>query len=923
MTTQSLNQPDKQSEIIVDATQLAVTEQVGDQTQQAEDFQPKILAILGKIESNTSALLRGAKGANARPLSLQQSNVKSVSNKHQSNTNQVLAFVQSPLSKKGGASAGDSSISQVIANPRKNSPINSRPTSELLTSTRTDSINVSSAKSESEGSTLSKSDNLEATPLSITRNAKDAQLSNTSTYQTAVSDVGKAAGANKTKGESSRGEKNVRPVDARDGMEAAPLSVTRKARVSTSKTISSSTPSEGGSSSKPEIESVSEHNPLSVDERDGMEATPLSVKRKVKKDTQQDDASTSKAITSGSSVEAIGDDKAKGKSNPKPESVGRAKSDSRHSEEADAVRQEKSSKPRAQAKSQQNAEVSASEQAQQEQKEKRDRKGIFKLVGDAFRAVKEAKEKENLEAGDAATDAAGSAVGGTLWEAAKEVKEAADDAKESSLGQKLIEKFTGKKTDPVDIDEEEPTAGKKAQKGKKPQRDENGRFVRKGSQTKVSDRKSNTQSILKEHQLNTQNSNNHIESKEVRSASVVKEREQIRSNEAISDRLDEQSQLSQKQHKELIAAIEKKASGGEGGSLMDSVSEITDLFGGGDGAGGKKNKGKPKKGRLGSFVDRIKGNKPPAPVGASSVKAAPTTKLGKVAQSVKSATGSLANSGVGKAAGGALKTVGSVASRAAAPVAALATGYFKYNEVKDREDLTGSQKAVQVGATTAGSLGGASAGAAMGAAMGSVVPVVGTLIGGLLGAAVGGWLGSKGGDIVGEAISDNMEGTDGKTRSEREAIAESKAMSEIKANSEQSETSDVARESIETHATVEALSAPSVSTSEIKPSYEVPIAAEQLKTPLPDIAPSKTAIERAKGTDTRTERIETVARFDEKKLSKAIVDGLKASQQGGVSAPAATGRYSGSGQSQAQSIPTPIRTEFDDKSLLLMAHDRI
>ncbi|MEB5557056.1 hypothetical protein GOP97_14905 [Vibrio cholerae] len=769
MTNQLLKQPDKQSEIIVDATQLAVTEQVGDQTQQAEDFQPKILAILGKIESNTSALLRGAKGANARPLSLQQSNVKSVSNKHQSNTNQVLAFVQNPLSKKGGeGSAGDSSISQVVANPRKNSASTSRP------------------KSEGSAGSLASGYNLEATPSSITRNAKDVQLSNTSTYQAAVS---------------------------------------------------------------------------------------------------------------GSPIEAVGADKAKGKSNPKPESVGRAKS-------------------------QQNEEVSASEQAQQEQKEKRDRKGIFKLVGDAFRAVKEAKEKENLEAGDAATDAAGSAVGGTLWEAAKEVKEAADDAKESSLGQKLIEKFTGKKTDPVDIDEE-PTAGKKAQKGKKPQRDENGRFVRKGRQTKVSDRKSNTQSILKEHQLNTQNSNNHIESKEVRSASVVKEREQIRSNEAISDRLDEQSQLSQKQHKELIAAIEKKASGGEGGSLMDSVSEITDLFGGGDGAGGKKNKGKPKKGRLGSFVDRIKGNKTPAPVGASSVKAAPTTKLGKVAQSVKSATGSLANSGVGKAAGGALKTVGSVASRAAAPVAALATGYFKYNEVKDREDLTGSQKAVQVGATTAGSLGGASAGAAMGAAMGSVVPVVGTLIGGLLGAAVGGWLGSKGGDIVGEAISDNMEGADGKTRSEREAIAESKAMSEIKANSEQSETSDVARESIETHATVEALSAPSVSSSEIKPSYEVPIAAEQLKTPLPDIAPSKTAIERAKGTDTRTERIETVARFDEKKLSKAIVDGLKASQQGGVSAPAATGRYSGSGQSQAQSIPTPIRTEFDDKSLLLMAHDRI
>ncbi|EHU8077708.1 hypothetical protein KZN62_002695 [Vibrio cholerae] len=850
MTTQPLKQPDKQSEIIVDATQLAVAEQVGDQTQQAEDFQPKILAILGKIESNTSALLRGAAGANIRPLSLSKSNVGSVSNKHQSNTNQVLDFVQN-LAKKGGTgSVVDSSTYQVVANPRKNSASTSRP------------------KSEGSAGSLASGYNLEATPSSITRNAKDVQLSNTSTYQAAVSGSPiEAVGADRTKGESNR---------------------------------------------------VSEHNVQSVDERDRVETTPLSVTRKAKKD----DASTSKAIASGAPVEAVGADKTKGESNHKSESVGRSESDSRHYE--GAVRQEKSSKPRAQAKSQQNAEVSASEQAQQEQKEKRDRKGIFQLVGDAFRAVKDAKEKESLEAGDAATDAAGSAVGGTLWEAAKEVKEAADDAKESSLGQKLIERFTGKKTDPVDsVDEEAPKADKTSQKGKQPQRDENGRFVRKGSQTKASERKSNTQSILKEHQLNTQNSSNHLESKEVRSASVVKEREQIRSNEAISDRLDEQSQLSQKQHKELIAAIEKKASGGEGGSLMDSVSEITDLFGGGDGAGGKKSKGKPKKGRLGSFVDRIKGNKTPTSVGASSVKAAPTTKLGKVAQSVKSATGSLANSGVGKAAGGALKTVGSVASRAAAPVAALATGYFKYNEVKDREDLTGSQKAVQVGATTAGSLGGASAGAAMGAAMGSVVPVVGTLIGGLLGAAVGGWLGSKGGDIVGEAISDNMEGTDGKTRSERESIAENEAMSEIKANSEKAETSDVARESIETHATVEALATPSVSTSETKASYEVPVAAEQLKTPLPDITPSKTAIERAKGTDTRTERIETVARFDEKKLSKAIVDGLKASQQGGVSAPAAAGRYSSGGQSQAQSIPTPIRTEFDDKSLLLMAHDRI
>nr|MBT2979558.1 hypothetical protein [Vibrio anguillarum] len=260
----------------------------------------------------------------------------------------------------------------------------------------------------------------------------------------------------------------------------------------------------------------------------------------------------------------------------------------------------------------------------------------------------------------------------------------------------------------------------------------------------------------------------------------------------------------------------------------------------------------------------------------------------------------------------------SVASRAAAPVAALATGYFKYNEVKDREDLTGSQKAVQVGATTAGSLGGASAGAAMGAAMGSVVPVVGTLIGGLLGAAVGGWLGSKGGDIVGQALSDNMEGTDGKTRKEREIISENKKMSEIKADRQQASSDDVTSSTVKSQATMEA-----ASSVERPTRHEVPVEHEQLKMSLPDVSPSKSStIERTKVKDTRTERIETVAMFDEKKLSKAIVEAMNKAQQSGVGATASSGRYSGA-QSQQRAIPTPIRTEFDDKSLVLMAHDRI
>ncbi|MFW1480378.1 hypothetical protein ACEWA0_23345, partial [Vibrio parahaemolyticus] len=159
----------------------------------------------------------------------------------------------------------------------------------------------------------------------------------------------------------------------------------------------------------------------------------------------------------------------------------------------------------------------------------------------------------------------------------------------------------------------------------------------------------------------------------VTSANVVREREQTRSNEAIADRLDEQYDLSQDQHKELIKTIDKKEFGGEGGgSLMDSVSELSDMFGGDskEKGGGKRRRGRGRKGRLGSLIDRFKGGKGAAG-NASALKGAPTTRLGRVAQGVKNATGTLANSGVGKAAGGALKTVGSVASRAAAPVAAL------------------------------------------------------------------------------------------------------------------------------------------------------------------------------------------------------------------------------------------------------------
>ncbi|MCG6295775.1 hypothetical protein K6U65_09585, partial [Vibrio vulnificus] len=83
----------QQAEIVVDPKTLSPEQQVTDATQQEEDYQPKILAILDKIESNTSALLRReplAGGSTVVQSSTHQNNTDSVSKKHQPNTQQVF-----------------------------------------------------------------------------------------------------------------------------------------------------------------------------------------------------------------------------------------------------------------------------------------------------------------------------------------------------------------------------------------------------------------------------------------------------------------------------------------------------------------------------------------------------------------------------------------------------------------------------------------------------------------------------------------------------------------------------------------------------------------------------------------------------------------------------------------------------------------
>ncbi|KOH04532.1 hypothetical protein ACZ98_23410 (plasmid) [Vibrio parahaemolyticus] len=890
-----------QSEIVVDPNQMSPVDQVTDKTQQDEDLQPKILAILDKIESNTSALLRReprALASTSQAVPAENNSTKSVLKTHQINTNQVLVSSTSKTQVSKVSKGGETSHSSLQVD---------KQSSIAGGNDRSHASTVSQTQYREKQSELVQEKNSQA---------HDATVSNAKSESHLVA---------QTRPNGSTGSHAEQPTEK---------------RVST-----------------PRVAKANKDTAQSINE-------PAAVKPKEERqETPPQEAPTSTDAVSSKKPASNRNKTRKNKANtPNPDQANHG----------DKSTPDESSS------------TTASQQAQQDQKEKRDRSSLFKTVGDVFKRATE--EREELEAGDTATDAAGSVVGGSLWEAAKEVKEAVDDVKGSSLGQKVIEKVTGNKEDDGSSDDSSPAEAVAKDKPKGPVRDENGRFIKRSEvdtsnqdvqnskQVVVSSeqqhdsqenvRSSDTRNIdtnttLDKYQLNTnkkpkapvnskddakvalasthsvregksRESNRHKTS--TTSANVVKEREKVKSNEAIADRLDEQAELSQSQHKELIKTIEKKESGGEsGGSLMDSVSDLTDMFGGeGKEKGGKRRRGRGRKGRLGSLLDRFKGSKASvASRNATALKSAPTTKLGRVAQGVKTATGSLANTGVGKAAGGALKTVGSVASRAAAPVAALATGYFKYNEVKDREDLTGSQKAVQVGATTAGSLGGASAGAAMGAAMGSVVPVVGTLIGGLLGAAVGGWLGGKGGDIVGEAVSDKMEGTDGKTRAERE-LESAKTTHQSKEttteNSDKTELSKQQNASVQATATAKENQSQrkdsSTSTQTVQAS-EASVLPEQLKATLPEISPSKSALNKVNTKETRSEKIETVAKIDEKKLGKAIVDAMdKSKQQSGVSASSSGPRYAAS-QSKAPSVPAPIKTEFEDKTLVLMAHDRI
>lgn len=451
-------------------------------------------------------------------------------------------------------------------------------------------------------------------------------------------------------------------------------------------------------------------------------------------------------------------------------------------------------------------------------------------------------------------------------------------------------------------------------------------------ESKSSSNQSDIKEVLNQYQSNTTNKQvipepkaSSSESTQAGSALVAMERDKDKQTDSITDRLDEQVLATDKNHKELVKTIEQKSFGGsEEGGMADS---LFDMLGGegGDDKKGKNRKGsktRGKRGRFGRMVDKIK-SKIPVPDFLSKQGG----KLSKVAEGVKSAASAtksaVGNSAIGntvkaggKIAGGALKTVGSVASKAAAPVAALTAGYFKYDEIKNRDDLTGGQKAVQVGATTAGSMGGASAGMMAGAAMGSVVPVVGTVIGGLLGAALGGWLGTKGGDIVGEAVTDHMKGTDGLTKADRE-IAQASESKEVSATN-----SDTTQSEITTTATVVKESSSEAKQQEVSTHAVQEVSPEQLKVTLPEIPKSQQQQASPQSNHSQATK-ETATEIDYKKMGKVFEDALNKTQQSNVAAPASSGRYGGSNRTEQPSSSQQINTEFDDKTLVLMAHDRI
>ncbi|UTM60492.1 hypothetical protein L4174_023795 (plasmid) [Photobacterium sp. CCB-ST2H9] len=232
---------------------------------------------------------------------------------------------------------------------------------------------------------------------------------------------------------------------------------------------------------------------------------------------------------------------------------------------------------------------------------------------------------------------------------------------------------------------------------------------------------------------------------------------------------------------DLISAFQK--SGNESG-LLDGIGDLISFGGERAGKRGKKRGRKGAKGRptsakanggkrisiTGEESGHAKTTKPekyrnrlkPGGNASASIADKLTSPKARVMPSVEGkALAGLKPGGAYTVAAGASKgaTALKILGKGAAGVSGAITAYSKYNELKDRDDLNFSQKAVQTAAPAIGSMGGAMAGGMAGAAIGSVVPIVGTVIGGIIGSIAGSmggeWLGNAAGEKLSQSIGND------------------------------------------------------------------------------------------------------------------------------------------------------------------------
>lgn len=320
----------------------------------------------------------------------------------------------------------------------------------------------------------------------------------------------------------------------------------------------------------------------------------------------------------------------------------------------------------------------------------------------------------------------------------------------------------------------------------------------------------------------------------------------VESQSSTAEVMQESAESDEKRHKELVETIEENGGGGggsDGGGILSSVSE---MFGGKEKAGGKTG------GRFGKLA-----------------------KFGKI--------------------GGAI----------AAPLAAITAGFTKYSEVKDRDDLSSSQKTAQVGSTAVGAGGGALAGAAAGAAFGSVIPGIGTVAGGLVGGVLGALGGSSVGEWAGEKISDYL----GESPEADKAIQKSMESASLNPENAPGSPVQVNTEEVSQSFTSKAAS-PVTRAADVQPAYTV--AAPKIESP------------------------ENVSKHQAEQIKAAVVSGMSARQSNpGQLANNPSNSKAGInekslakeiGREVAKNTSTPapaVQTDFSSSLTRLFTEDRI